>query len=84
MEKKKPSIEIHVKSYAQSRGTKDMIGLRTRVIVNHPQGNSTIHDFEYLSEARAFIFENYGTYKAGGYDYVNHFTKYGDKGYQWK
>lgn len=78
-----PSVEVHVKSYARIRGSGRVIGLRTRIIINQPRGNSEIHDFEYQHEAQKFVKDTFGDFREGRFEYVNLWKKYGDKGYKW-
>lgn len=78
-----PTVEVHVKQYAKVRGSERIIGLRTRIIINHPIGNSEINDFEYQHEAKKFIFERFGDIREGKFKYISNFSKYGDKGYKW-
>ena len=81
--KRKPSVEVHVKSYARVKQTGDVIGLQTRVIINNPIGNSEIHNFDFQQQAINYIKDRYGEYKDGNFEYVNLWTKYGKKGYKW-
>lgn len=78
-----PSVEIHVKGYGKIKGTERIIGLETRVIINHPKGNSTIHNFDFQHQARSYINEVFGDFREGRFTYVNLFKKYGDRGYKW-
>lgn len=80
---RKPSVEIHVKQYAKVKNTGNIIGLETRVIINYPKGNSTIHNFDYQKQAQAFVREKFGEFREGNFEYVNLFKKYGNKGYKW-
>lgn len=81
--KRVPSVEIHVKQYGQVRQTGETIGLQTRVIINNPIGNSEVHNFDFQKQATAYIKERFGEFRDGGFEYVNLFTKYGNRGYKW-
>lgn len=80
---KKPTVEVHVKQYAKVRGSGRIIGLRTRIIINYPIGNSEINDFEYLHEAKEFVKKRFGDIREGNFTYISNWSKYGDKGYKW-
>lgn len=80
---RKPSVEIHVREYGMIKGTNSSVGLRTRVIINYPEGFSRIHNFDYQTEAISFIEEKFGKHREGKFDYVNLFKKYGNAGYRW-
>lgn len=83
MNKRLPSVEVHVKNYARVKNSGNVIGLQTRIIINNPMGNSEVFNFEYQMQAINFVKERFGEFKEGNFEYINLFSKYGDKGYKW-
>jgi hypothetical protein len=78
-----PSVEVHVKAYAQNIKTGNILGLQTRVIINNPIGNSEVKNFEYQLQALKYIKERFGEFRDGNFQYVNLAIKYGKRGYKW-
>ena len=83
MFKRVPSVEVHVKNYARVKNSGNVIGLQTRITINNPKGNSEVFNFEFQKQAQAFVKKRFGDFKEGNFEYVNLFSKYGDKGYKW-
>ena len=82
--KRLPSVEVYVKQYGIIKQTKQVIGLQTRIIINNPSGNSTVHNFDFQKQAIEFIREKFGDFMNGKYEYINLWNKYGKTGYRWE
>lgn len=80
---RKTEVEIHVAGYGRIKGTEKIIGLKTRLLIHHPRGNTEIKNFDYNYQARKYLDERFGKLEEGNYLVVNNFRKYGKAGYKW-